>query len=619
MTLRTLAVSTAILAAYSTSATESITVGNPENDTIESYNASLPYWGTSWVAGGRAVNGYYPSFYTGFAPRIENPARLHIRLARGNQTRVSAILDEESIRHYLFDLVKRREFYSRMTSGPRPIIDVQPDVGRTPRVLPQLDFFSRIVDSAAYGISSFVASAKAGGASREAVYAKSLDVMTRLNPGRLFMLRLDLRSAFLEWRAELRRIVADADPMVVFTAKSPATVRALNAMLPGRVNVSTVPSATLLSSLATVARAAVANTADDEFVTMARDLFRSATAGKYDFRVLAGGALVPALDCATPSACVLAYPEFTTIYPTGSIREMTSDRFGNSIPAFATPGLWRFVSRGSRAVDNIRAEPYYGWAPKMDYEAAGNGFHNPAVRFTSLARSVKDQLGIPAHHSTFWSVMRGGVSHGCSRLPLGHIWELRHLFPVADARMSQVDHFGSDARDFDVYDIDGNGAPEVMGVEYMISYGLRETEGAGSREGTDLQIGREHRLAYYQRLYGANQVFREGPSGTLLFREPMVSEPSYLDRLKKRVSVRTTLPGEYPLYEQTYERDKAQLYLPFTTEGLTTPGSAPLSKRIVRLMGRVRGCAPDADREACGEAEFDRETAALIAEVEAQR
>ena len=33
-----------------------------------------------------------PSFYTGFAPRTHDPARLHLHLGRGNQLRVTAVL-----------------------------------------------------------------------------------------------------------------------------------------------------------------------------------------------------------------------------------------------------------------------------------------------------------------------------------------------------------------------------------------------------------------------------------------------------------------------------------------------------------------------------------------------
>jgi hypothetical protein len=583
--------------------------------TIEDYNAALPIWGTSWKAGPSAINGYYPSFYTGFAPRSSTPSRIHLRLARGNQTRVSVILDEETVSNYLFDLAKRYRFYAQATAGARPLVNVRPDSAQTERVLPQLSYFNRILESDAYGILSFVS--KSAGTSAESVYEKSLQTISALNPNRVFDLRIDLTREYLNWRSQLKRLLAGvADPAAYFTLKSPSTVVALNSLVPGRVNVTTIPSLELLAELATVSRMAMdPATSDDAFVLAANQLFRNVTGKKYDFRVLDRSRnWSPALNCAGAGRCFLSYTEFTTIYPTGSIKEFVVDEHGNSISDFATPGLWKFVSRGSRAVDNIRQEPYYGWAPKMDYEAAGNGFHNPAVRFTSLNRAMKEQLNLPDHHSTFWSVKRGGVSHGCSRLPLGHIWEMRHLFPVADSAMSQVHYFGSDPRDFDVYDVNGDGRAEVMGVEYLISYGLREADGLGSREGTDLEIGRERKHAFYQKLYGERNVFKPTGDGGFLFSSPRISLPSYLDLKSKRIGARVTLEGDFPLYEQEYERDKVQLYLPVTTAGMTDPGPAPLSKRIIRLMGRVRGCAPSADKEACGEAAFDREAAQIFGE-----
>jgi hypothetical protein len=589
---------------------------NADSFTIEDYNAALPYWGTSWRAGPSAINGYYPSFYTGFAPRTSTPSRIHVRLARGNQTRVSVILDEDTVGNYLFDLVKRYRFYNQVSTGARPLVNVRPDAGKTERVLPQLDYFKRIVESDAYGILSFVT--KRSDASAEEIHTTSLKTIAALNPGRVFSIRIDLGRELLRWRNQMRALLSGVvDPALFFTVKTPNTVIALNALLPGRVNVTEKPSPELLAELASVSRMATdASTSDADFVLAAFHLFQSVTGQKYAFRVLdRSGAWTPALACPSAGSCILAYSEFTTIYPTGSVKEFVVDEFGNSISDFSTPGLWKFVSRGARNVDNIRQEPYYGWAPKMDYEAAGNGFHNPAVRFTSLNRTMKEQLNLPEHHGTFWSVKRGGVSHGCSRLPLGHVWEMRHLFPVADAKMTQIYYFGSDPRDFDVYDIDGDGDSEVMGVEYMISYGLREADGLGSREGTDLEIGSQQKFAFYQRLYGATNVFTQAGDGSFVFHSPRISQPSYLDLKKKRIGARVKLEGRYPLYEQTYERDKVQLYLPITTAGMTDPGPAPLSKRIIRLMGRVRGCSPRADKETCGEAAFDREAAAILGEV----
>jgi hypothetical protein len=589
--------------------------------TIDRYNAELPYWGTSWLSGAQSPNGYYPSFYTGFAPRAAHPERIHVRLARGNQTRVTVPLDEDTLRDYAFDLAKRYDFYRKVSGGTGPLVNVRPEEGRLVHVTPHLTYFNRIVESDAYGILPFVASGRSGSVSDATMIAKGLSLVRQLNPGRTFPIRLDLTRSFSDWRIYTRDLLKDvADPAAYFDLKKPtgirATVIALNRLLPGRVEVTERPSADLMSALvATANLAKVETTSADDFVVAAYRLFRLATGKKYDFRSLdQTGALRAAAECTGAAHCVLDYTEFTTIYPTGSAIAATHDDRGNTINDFSTPGLWSFVSRGSTPVDNIREEPYYGWIPKMDYEGAGNGFHNPGVRFWGPSRAVKEQLGIPAHHDTLWSVKRGPVSHGCSRLPSGHAWEMRHIFPATDAEMTKVQYFGSDSRDFDVFDVDGDGRPEVMGVEYLISYNLQGTDGMGQREGTDIEIGTAHKAAFYGRLYGEKDVFRLAADGTFRFTSPTVSLPSFADRKLKRITARETLAGEFPLYEQTYERDKIQMYLPITTAGLTDKGQSPLSKRIVRLMGRVRGCAPGPRREACGEAAFDREAAAIFSE-----
>ena len=40
---------------------------------------------------------YEPTFYTGFAPRTEDPARIHIQIGRGNQVRMTAVLSENTM------------------------------------------------------------------------------------------------------------------------------------------------------------------------------------------------------------------------------------------------------------------------------------------------------------------------------------------------------------------------------------------------------------------------------------------------------------------------------------------------------------------------------------------
>src|SRR5512143_1216901 len=52
-------------------------------------------WDGSEPPQGVYFHWYEPSFYTGFAPRTQDPPRLHIRLSRGNQVRVTVVLGNE--------------------------------------------------------------------------------------------------------------------------------------------------------------------------------------------------------------------------------------------------------------------------------------------------------------------------------------------------------------------------------------------------------------------------------------------------------------------------------------------------------------------------------------------
>ena len=46
-----------------------------------------------------------PTFYTGFAPRTLDPARLHLHVGRGNQLRVTVVLADDVLAEYARDLV----------------------------------------------------------------------------------------------------------------------------------------------------------------------------------------------------------------------------------------------------------------------------------------------------------------------------------------------------------------------------------------------------------------------------------------------------------------------------------------------------------------------------------
>ncbi len=578
---------------------------------IESYNQGLPLWGATWTPQAGAANGYHPSFYTGFAMRAQSPEKIHVRVGRGNQTRMTVILDDQTINDYLFDLVKRDQFYKKLVGANginKPLVTLVSD--KQGKAFPHMQYFNQVVESSIYGIKDFVKMAQSSAVTPEMTYAKGLSTLKALNPGRVFMLKLNLTESFNRWKAQIQRTLAEKDPSTFFKTNPAETLVAIETLLWSRINFAEKPSPIIMTQLEETAALALQN-ADVEFLNSALKLFKLVTGNKYNFQVLdQNNQFQSPFQCDDLQNCFLIYPEFTTIYPTGSVMESTQDSAGNVINTYSTPGLWKFLNYPGREVDNIRDEPYYGWIPKMDYEAAGNGFHNPGVRMGGMNKAVKSAMNIPATHNTLWAVKRGGVSHGCLRLSSGHTWEMRHILPVENSKMIQVYFFGNDPKDFDLFDVNGDGKLEVMGVEYLISYGLAGNDNVARREGKDLNVNEGKKLEFYTSLYGARSVFTQDSDGKYIFSNPSISQPSHLDFKRKKIANRLTLPGDYRLYEQTYEQDKIQLYTP--TVGTLSESISPDLKLFIRLMGRVRGCAPTANKTQCGEAAFDQEAKTII-------
>jgi len=595
--------------------------------TIDEYNEKIPVWGASWQPVKALKGNVYLSFYTGFAPRVEKPERIHVRVSRGNQGRMTLILDEQTLYNYPFDLVARAGFYQQMLDEGWIDIDMESEKGSA--VIPQARYFIDIVNSPVYGVAQTVSDLKAQKADdidRVALYRKSLDLLKALNPERVFPMDFDLKAEFDKWLPSAKAFVGDdtsAEAIAEKIAANPNdTLILANDLLFGRINAIELSDASngLLAEVL-VAIGSGKDYADPELLAKTVELFSSVTGGKYDFQVVnADGQLAPALNCEQGGSCRLTYHEFTAIYPIGSIKSSTRDRHGNVINTYATPGLWQFLSRKYHEFDNIRSEFYYGMIPKMDYEGLGNGFHNPAVRFSAVPDSVKESLSIPEHHAHFWAVKRGRVSHGCNRMSAGHVWEIRNIFPVENARATQVYYFGNDPKDFDLFDINGDGQLEVMGVSYYISYNAKGTSWAGKREGANLEVEVRGTEKFYQNLLGAKDVFTYGENG-ITIHDPSISYFSKQD-FRKKQTISRIVEGDYPYFEQTYERDKIQFYRPLkistggnfmiSKEGQKAmPNSSP-SKQFVRLFGRVRGCAPFSDKEACGETAFLEEKNQLL-------
>ena len=119
--------------------------------------------------------------------------------------------------------------------------------------------------------------------------------------------------------------------------------------------------------------------------------------------------------------------------------------------------------------------------------------------------------------------------------------------------LPQVDVFYNTSELYDVFDIDGDSIPEVMGVQYFIAYSLKN-------DLPDRLRVRDERHAYYDWLYGGELGYDPKDHGSF----SSVKDCRFVDR--------TALPGaEYrdiPLYEAAYEPEKIQFYrgldIPFT-------------------------------------------------------
>ena len=580
--------------------------------TIDDYNASLVEYGVPFYT-------HYPaSFYTGFAPRVEEPKRIHFRAGRGNQLRLTAILDEFSILTYLYGLQKRYDTYAR--AQEKGMFEAQSTN--------QLDAFRRIIDSPTYNIRGNISDFQSGKLNKAEFYQASLDTLSALNPNRVFEISIDLKNAFTDWKAQIQRLAhkfqddpSDIEIIKQHLFRPNDTLVVTNGMLFGRVD-AVYLTEEQTDKLAGIVSQVLSNPEDDKtFLTLARDYFMDVTQGKYDIQTVSKGKFVSALQCDKPEKrCLLVYPEFTAIYPNGSVIGSTQDRQKNTIHLIRNSALMTFIDRSYHDVDHIRREGYYGYAPKMDWEGIGNGVHNPGVsHWLPGMKHLYEQNRIPEAYQFLWVVSRGPVSSGCVRMATGHLWEARQVFPANPERMKDLLYFGNHSADYDVFDIDGNGTPEVMGSDYQVAYSLQGPSGDAKRKGKNFSLSDVTKTEFYQHLYGEKGQFtRDGD--VYEFPNPYVSHFRKTEADDKRAAVISRpLQGTYRLYEQPYEKDKVQIYhLPpkFRQQLSIRDNNKSTGKQMVRVLGRISACGPFKDEWSyCYEDHFDQEFEALTGQL----
>jgi hypothetical protein len=272
----------------------------------------------------------------------------------------------------------------------------------------------------------------------------------------------------------------------------------------------------------------------------------------------------------------LVFDEFTAIYPVGTLNAYTTWN-GRRIPEFPTPGRRELTThQRTLTIDHIPTDESYSYSPWLPYIHIGPRMHDafhtlywqmePArtAFLPATWRSVDggSRDGRPFRY--LWLLSRGPMSHGCTHVNAGHIAELRQLLPPETTELASVDVYYNESPLYDVFDIDGDGTPEVMGVEYFVAYDLRDSHPGGLRAPIE-------RHGYYEWLYAGDLGYAADDRGV------------FHDVRDARFVGRSALPGrtyeQIALHEAAYEPERVQFYrlidIPFARDlrkvGVHTP------------------------------------------------
>ena len=475
-----------------------------------------PEYGVYW-------DRYEPTFYTGFAPRTLEPARLHLHVGRGNQLRATAVLSDEVLEGYARDLAARRSTYRALIDRKRLLPSQNDSFSEMETTLDEVDLADRIEDEKKREPAE--------------IRAENVELMKRLNPGRVFEIDLPEEALLEAWIAGLK----PADRSKLDRDRS---LELANALLPTRIWLAEL-DATAKKELRNLVKLAPKPGRDAN--TEASDAFREAY-----FALL--GRLTG--DRYPRKEGRIRFVEFTAIYPIGTFNEYTEYK-GHKIPLYPTPGRRALTThQRSKTPDHIPTKANYSYSPWLPYMHVGKTMHNSfhtlwwrmepeQTAFLPSQWTENDPRRKIGPSRYLWLLSRGPMSHGCTHVNVGHIAELRQLLPSEVAKLFEVDVFLNRSYNYDVFDIDGDMAPEVMGVEYFIAFSLKQ------KKAHRLRV-RNERRAFYEWLYGNEIRYRD--DGSAWF--PEVQDGRFVERTAKRGSTY----HEINLYEASYEAEKIQFY-----------------------------------------------------------
>jgi hypothetical protein len=184
--------------------------------------------------------------------------------------------------------------------------------------------------------------------------------------------------------------------------------------------------------------------------------------------------------------------------------------------------------------------------------------------------NTDSRSGKPYPH--LWLVSRGPMSHGCTHVNAGHISELRQILPSKEEALLQVETYRNKSNHFDVYDINGDGKPEVMGVKYFYAYSLRGKKPQKMRAASN-------RTSFYKWLY--KRGYHEDPKGRIIFDEVITSE------FHGKKAAKGKAYTNIPLYEADYTKETIQFYkstsIPFVRELRRVSTTYDLNRKLLKL------------------------------------
>jgi len=464
---------------------------------------------------------YEPSFYTGFAPRTQNRDRIHLELGRGNQQRMTIVLGPDEIDAYLDNLIAKRDTVRELVD--KRIIELTTNL--------EFERFERGLEDA--GVVTVASQRESLGP--DTYRERSLAIMEQLNPDRVFRIRIPITRLAEGWHAAIGAGGSEDDRLIM-----------ANAALPGRLNLLEIDGdavAALDSASAMVAAGTAAN--DSKFTAVTAEFIRLASGGRY----MVTDGEVRAI-------------EFTAIYPAGTAEAWTSYE-GERLPDFGVTGVWPLIPRDHGRgimgmVDYLSTNPGYGFIPLLGYQYAGgiayNAIHNAGVRspldstryLPAAWRKVAGERDSKKNYQNLWLGSRGPTSHGCTRLPSGHVSEMRDAMPSSSAAMEGIGNFRNLPGCYDVFDIDGDGQGEVMGVRYYIAY-------RGEKHLPTEPYAPNDRKGFYSWLYKDNISYNA--DGTATIKRVPVCRFIGLKKAKE-----WKVLDNVPLYEAPFAHESIQFY-----------------------------------------------------------